>query len=106
MDDLLAVIPMADTVGFDGRGDFSIDADGRLSHRGAEATAPLAYMGVHMLDPAVIEAWPPGRHGVFDHWMGWAAAGRLHGLTARGLWMHVGDPAALAAAEARLADGR
>ncbi|HXV00426.1 MAG TPA: nucleotidyltransferase family protein [Caulobacteraceae bacterium] len=106
MDDLLAVIPMADTLGFGGPGDFFMGPDGRLSHRGEESTAPLAYMGVHMLDPALIEAWPDGRHGVFEHWMGYAAAGRLHGLAARGLWMHVGDPAALAAAEARLAGRR
>ncbi|HEY2179256.1 MAG TPA: nucleotidyltransferase family protein [Caulobacteraceae bacterium] len=103
MDDLLAVIPMAETLGFDGPGDFSIDGDGRLSHRGGEASAPYAYMGVHMLDPALIETWPEGRHGIFDHWMTYAAAGRLHGLAARGLWMHVGDPAALAAAQARMA---
>jgi MurNAc alpha-1-phosphate uridylyltransferase len=103
MDDLLAVVPMSETLGFDGPGDFSLDTDGRLVHRGAEASAPLAYMGVHMLDPAVIDAWPDERHGVFDHWMGFAARGRLHGLVANGLWMHVGDPVALAAAEARLA---
>jgi MurNAc alpha-1-phosphate uridylyltransferase len=103
MDDLLTVIPMADTLGFDGPGDFFIDDAGRLVHRGDKAGAPLAYMGVHMLDPAVIDAWPVSRHSTFDHWMAFAAAGRLHGLVARGLWMHVGDPAALAAAQARLA---
>jgi MurNAc alpha-1-phosphate uridylyltransferase len=102
MDDLLAVIPMADTIGFDGPGDFFLGPDGRLSHRGEQATAPLAYMGVHILGPAVIDAWPSRPHGIFEHWMGFARAGRLHGLAARGTWMHVGDPAALALAEARL----
>jgi MurNAc alpha-1-phosphate uridylyltransferase len=106
MDDLLAVVPMANTLGFDGPGDFSLDVDGRLVHRGAAATAPLAYMGVHMLDPAVIDGWPCERHGVFDHWMGFAAKGRLHGIAAKGLWMHVGDPAALAGAQARMAAER
>jgi MurNAc alpha-1-phosphate uridylyltransferase len=33
-----------------------------------------------------------------------AQAGRLHGVVMDGLWMHVGDPNALAAAEARLAN--
>ena len=56
-----------------------------------------------MLAPAVIDAWPLSRHSAFDYWMAFATAGRLHGLVARGLWMHVGDPVALAAAQAQLA---
>jgi len=103
MDDLLLVVPVERALGFDGPGDFFIDEAGRLDHRGVRPKAPLAYMGVHMLDPALIDAWPEGRHGVFEHWMGFARQGRLHGLVAGGLWMHVGDPAALAAAEAELA---
>jgi MurNAc alpha-1-phosphate uridylyltransferase len=103
MDDLLLVVPMGQTLGFDGPGDFYIDDDGRLDHRCERASAPLVYMGVHILDPRLIDAWPQGRHGIFQHWMDYARAGRLCGVVADGLWMHVGDPAALAAAEARLA---
>jgi MurNAc alpha-1-phosphate uridylyltransferase len=103
MDDLLLVVPMGQTVGFDGPGDFFIDDEGRLTHRGDKPTAPLVYMGVHMLDPVRIDAWPRSPHGIFAHWMDYAAVGRLHGVVADGLWMHVGDPAALALAEARLA---
>jgi MurNAc alpha-1-phosphate uridylyltransferase len=103
MDDLLLVVPLTCSLGFDGPGDFYIDGEGRLEHRGARPSAPLAYMGVHMLDPRQIDAWPKARHGIFQHWMDYAAAGRLHGVVADGLWMHVGDPVALAAAEQRLA---
>jgi len=103
MDDLLLTIPIEHTLGFEGPGDFFISTAGALAHRGAEARAPLAYMGVHLLDPAVIDAWPDGAHGIFPHWMGLARAGRLHGVVAGGFWMHVGDPAAWEAAQARLA---
>jgi MurNAc alpha-1-phosphate uridylyltransferase len=103
MDDLLLVVPLTRSLGFDGPGDFFVDGEGRLDHRAERLSAPLAYMGVHMLDPALIDAWPTERHGIFQHWMTYAAAGRLHGVVADGLWMHVGDPAALAAAEQRLA---
>lgn len=103
MDDLLLVVPLTRSLGFDGPGDFFIDGEGRLDHRAERPSAPLAYMGVHMLDPALIDAWPNERHGIFQHWMTYAAAGRLHGVVADGLWMHVGDPAALTAAEQRLA---
>ena len=102
MDDLLMTIPLDRTIGFDGTGDFSISPEGRLTHRGGAASAPLAYMGVHMLSPRTIDSWPTERHSIFQHWMDMAARGRLHGVTTEGVWMHVGDPAARAAAEVRL----
>jgi MurNAc alpha-1-phosphate uridylyltransferase len=103
MDDLLLLVPVADSLGFEGRGDFFLSPDGRIAHRGAAVTAPYAYRGVHIIDPRLIDAWPAGPHGVFSHWMAFAERGRLHGVVMRGIWMHVGDPAARAAAEARLA---
>jgi MurNAc alpha-1-phosphate uridylyltransferase len=103
MDDLLMVVPMEKALGFDGAGDFFIGAAGTLDHRGARPAAPMAYMGVHIIDPRLIDAWPSDAHGTFGHWMDYAAAGRLHGYVAAGPWMHVGDPAAVAVAEAALA---
>ena len=101
MNALLAVIPLERTLGFDGPGDFFIDG-GRLGHRGGRERAPLAYMGVHMMDPALARAWPVAPHGLIGRWLEWAKVGALHGVVAPGRWMHVGDPAALAAAEAAL----
>ena len=103
MDDLLLVVPLERAMGFDGPGDFFIDPAGRLEHRGDRPAAPLAYMGLHMLHPGAIDAWPESKHGIFEHWMGFARARRLHGVVAGGMWMHVGDPAAREAAEAELA---
>lgn len=105
MDDLLTLAPLENSLGFDGPGDFFRAPDGRLAPRGEAARAPHAYMGLHMMNPAIIDGWPDSAHGIFGHWLGMARAGRLHGMVMDGLWMHVGDPAALAAAEARLADG-
>jgi MurNAc alpha-1-phosphate uridylyltransferase len=103
MDDLLMLVPLERSLGFDGPGDFFRAPDGRLTHRGMEASAPLAYIGVHMMNPAIIDAWPGGPHGMLGHWLSLSAAGRLHGVAMDGDWMHVGDPAAHAATEARLA---
>jgi MurNAc alpha-1-phosphate uridylyltransferase len=102
MDDLLLLVPVADSLGFDGKGDFFRAEDGRIAHRGAAMSAPYAYMGVHMLDPRAIDRWPAGPHGIFPHWMAYAQQGRLHGVVLDGVWMHVGDPRARDAAEARL----
>jgi MurNAc alpha-1-phosphate uridylyltransferase len=38
-------------------------------------------------------------------WKALAERGRIHGVAPAGRWMHVGDPAARDAAEARLAGG-
>ena len=92
MDDLLILAPLENSLGFDGPGDFFRDPDGRLVPRGEAPGAPHAYMGVHMMNPAIIDGWPATAHGIFGHWMGMAQAGRLHGVGDDGLWMHVGDP--------------
>jgi MurNAc alpha-1-phosphate uridylyltransferase len=101
MDDILLLAPVETCSGFDGPGDFYRDPQGRLDHRRDRARAPLAYAGVHMLHPARIDAWPSHSHGIFGHWMAMAGAGRLFGVVMDGIWMHVGDPAAVALAEAR-----
>ena len=105
----LMLARMERTSGFDGAGDFRMEADGALVPRRVtgEAAAPLNYMGVHIVDPRPIFASPQTEFGLFPlkgpFWTDWAAAGRLHGMLMEGDWMHVGDPEALKVAETRLA---
>lgn len=105
----LLLARMERTSGFDGPGDFYLESDGRLMGRRAAgaATAPLNYMGVHIVDPRPIYGHPETAFGLFPGggglWGGWATEGRLHGALMEGDWMHVGDPAARDEAEARLA---
>jgi MurNAc alpha-1-phosphate uridylyltransferase len=103
MDDVLLLAPLERSLGFDGPGDFFLGDDGRLTHRGDAERAPHAYMGVHMINPAIIDGWPGGAHGILPLWLEMTRSGRLHGVAMDGDWMHVGDPAAREAAEARLA---
>ena len=97
------------TSGLDGPGDFLMVDQGRLTGRrtAGAATAPFNYMGVHIVDPRPIYAHPETEFGLFPAggglWGVWAAEGRLHGFVMDGDWMHVGDPGARDAAEARLA---
>jgi N-acetyl-alpha-D-muramate 1-phosphate uridylyltransferase len=102
MDALVTVIPKARTLGFDTPGDFFQDADGRLTHRGDRTEAPLHAFGVEILDPRPVYADPRDKFSLRDIWFASSDQGRLFGLQLDGLWMQVGDPAALAAAEARL----
>jgi MurNAc alpha-1-phosphate uridylyltransferase len=108
MDCLLLLVRMDSALGFEGRGDFFMgepDASGaaRLTHRGDADSAPYAFIGVQILKPGLIYAGPDGPFSIFPIWMRMAAEGRLWGVALDGFWMHVGDPAARDAAEARLA---
>lgn len=103
MDACLTVVPKARTQGFDTPGDFFRAEDGRLTHRGQAAEAPLHCFGLQILDPQKVYAEPETKFSLFRTWMAAAAAGRLFGVVPGGFWMQVGDPAARDAAEARLA---
>lgn len=102
MDALLVVIPKERTQGFDTPGDFTRAPDGRLTHRGEAASAPLHCFGIQILDPTLVYADPREAFTTRDIWLRSAAVGRLYGVELPGLWMQVGDPGALEAAEARL----
>ena len=105
MDALLLLAPTAGSIGYDGRGDFALAPDGRLSARPERDVAPLVYAGAAILAPALF-ADPPGRSFSLTTLFTRAAnAGRLSGLRLEGLWMHVGTPEAIGAAEAAIRDG-
>ncbi|MDP3660229.1 nucleotidyltransferase family protein [Phenylobacterium sp.] len=102
MDACVIVTPKARTLGFDTPGDFFADADGALTHRGDHAEAPLHCFGVQIMDPQAVYADPREIFSLFDFWLAATHARRLFGVQPPGLWMQVGDPRALAEAEARL----
>jgi MurNAc alpha-1-phosphate uridylyltransferase len=104
MDILLLVAATASSVGYDGRGDFAMDADGRLRRRQEREITPFVYAGVSILKPDVLAGTPDGPFSanlLYDRAL---AVGRLHGLRLDGQWIHVGDPQSLAAAEECLAE--
>ena len=102
MDACVIVVPKARTLGFDTPGDFFQGASGTLTHRGARAEAPLHCFGVQILDPQRVYEVADETFSLFRVWEASQARGRLFGVVPDGYWMQVGDPAALAAAEARL----
>lgn len=93
------------SIGFEGDGDFFLADDGRLTFRGEAASAPFAYMGVHICRPNYVAGGPEGPFSLSGLWRTSAAAGRLFGCALDGDWMHVGDPQARDEAEVRLAQG-
>lgn len=100
---LLMLASMHACLGFHGKGDFHRSADGRIVHRGADPSADWAYMGVQIIDPAIVDTEPLEPFSFMRVWRRLQDEGRLYGAPLGGYWMHVGDPLALAAAEERLA---
>ena len=102
MDALLLLAPTAGSVGYAGRGDFAFAADGTLRKRAEREVAPFVYAGAAILTPALFAGSPAGAFSLTRLFERAADAGRLHGLRLEGLWMHVGTPDAIAAAEAAI----
>ena len=105
MDALLLLCPLARALGCGGAGDFFRDRDGRLSRRGAAATAPYIFTGVQLLHSRLFAGAPEGAYSLNRHYDEAISAGRQFGIVHRGHMLHVGSPEGLAVAEAHLGGG-
>jgi MurNAc alpha-1-phosphate uridylyltransferase len=99
MDALLLVAPTASSIGYAGRGDFAMAPDGQLTRRGEREVVPFVYAGAAILTPAFLAGAPAGPSSMSPLFDRAAEAGRLYGLRLEGVWMHVGTPEAIKAAE-------
>jgi len=99
MDGLLLLSSTVKAVGFEGMGDFTMDPDGRLQRRKENVAAPYVYASAAIFHPRLFEGAPDGKFSLnvlFDRAI---EAGRLFGAHMDGIWLHVGTPKAIAAAE-------
>lgn len=106
MDVCLLLAPTAESIGFhntaDGAntGDVFRDADGRIRFKAPGEVAPFLYVGFQITKLAVVADGPEGPFGLLPVWKTLSARGRIFGVPSPGLWMHVGTPEGLEAAEA------
>lgn len=103
MDALLLLEPVAEALGYDGPGDFSLGADGRLARRAPDRRAPFVFTGVQLLHPRLFAGAPTGVFSLNILYDRAQAAGQLFGLVHDGAWLHIGTPEILAQAETWLA---
>jgi N-acetyl-alpha-D-muramate 1-phosphate uridylyltransferase len=104
MDALLLLAPTATSIGYAGRGDYAMAPDGRLIRRGERDVVPFVYAGAAILAPALFRDAPAGAFPLTAMFDRAGEAERLFGLRLEGVWMHVGTPEAVAAAEAAIAE--
>jgi N-acetyl-alpha-D-muramate 1-phosphate uridylyltransferase len=104
MDILLLLASTTASIGYEGRGDFVMAPDGRLTRRAERQVAPFVYAGAAMLSPAPFADAPKGKFSLNTMFDRAIEAGRLYGQRLEGTWMHVGTPAAIEAAEAAISE--
>lgn len=100
MDLLLLMAPTTSSIGYKGVGDYAMAADGTLKKKREGQIVPFVYAGAAIMRPELFAGAPRGAFelppAIFDKA---EENGRLFGLRLEGVWMHVGTPDAIAAAE-------
>jgi N-acetyl-alpha-D-muramate 1-phosphate uridylyltransferase len=106
MDAVLLLQRTETAVGYEGGGDYFLDASGGPRRRGEREVAPYLFAGIQLLHRRLFD-------GVYDRIFSLVRlfdraqkAGRLHALVHDGEWYHVGTLAGLAATRKRLSSHR
>jgi MurNAc alpha-1-phosphate uridylyltransferase len=99
MDILLLMAPTTSSIGYGGRGDYAMLPDGALRKRKEHQVVPFVYAGVAIMSPAQFADAPAGKFSLTKMFDRANERERLFGLRLDGVWMHVGTPDAVHAAE-------
>jgi MurNAc alpha-1-phosphate uridylyltransferase len=99
MDMALLCVPIDRTTGHNGKKDFQLAADGRLSRYKDGGDNPVVYAGAIVLHTSLLDRAPAGPFNLNIYFDQAIEQGRLFGLEMEGQWITVGTPDALPAAE-------
>ena len=99
MDVLLLMAPTTSSIGSGGSGDYAMLPDGTLRRRREHQVVPFVYAGAAILSPALFASAPQGEFALTRLFDLANEQERLFGLRLDGVWMHVGTPDAVEAAE-------
>lgn len=98
MDMVLLCVPLERTTGHNGKKDFQLDDDGRLT-RYSDGEHPLVYAGAIAMHSSLLDDAPEGAFNLNLYFDKAIEHGRLYGLVLGGHWLTVGTPEALGEAE-------
>src|SRR6185312_8928631 len=99
MDILLLMAPTTSSIGYAGRGDYAMLPDGALRKRREHQVVPFVYAGAAILSPSLFADAPTGEFSLTKMFDRANEQERLFGLRLDGVWMHVGTPDAVHAAD-------
>lgn len=92
MDALLLLVPKEHAHGYEGKGDFFLESDGRLRRPQTGESAPYVYMGVQITHGPLFNDAPDGSFSLNQLWNRALEGGRLFGLIHKGEWFHISRP--------------
>lgn len=96
MDVLLWLVPKEKCFFLDGKGDYFLDDNHRLTRNLTEAEAPYFYAGIQILSPHLFPNTQEERcYSNLEIWDKAQAENRLFGLIYEAEWFHIGTPEAL-----------
>ena len=95
----LLMAPTTSSIGYGGRGDYAMLPDGALRKRREHQVVPFVYAGAAIMSPSLFADAPTGEFSLTKMFDRANEQERLFGLRLDGVWMHVGTPDAVAAAE-------
>jgi MurNAc alpha-1-phosphate uridylyltransferase len=99
MDILMLMAPTTSSIGYGGSGDYAMLPDGALRKRREHQVVPFVYAGAAIMSPSLFADAPPGEFSLTKTFDRANEQERLFGLRLDGVWMHVGTPEAIDAAE-------
>jgi len=104
MDALMLLASTVTTICYDGRGDFMMDADGKLSRVPEGRVSPFVWMSMEIVHPRLFDGVTETKFSINPLWNKAIAKGRLLGQRLDGVWMHIDRPDAVIQSEDYLAD--
>ena len=102
MDALLLLVTHKAAHNFTGKGDFHMDALGRLRRRASGRIAPYIFTGIQLVSKRLLRDAPEGPFSTNLLWNRAIEEQRLFGLAFTGQWFEVGTPQAIRPTEEAL----
>lgn len=102
MDALLLLVTHKAAHNFNGKGDFHMDALGRLRRRASGRIAPYIFTGIQLISKRLMRDAPEGPFSTNVLWNRAMEEGRLYGMAFTGQWFEVGTPQSIRPTEEAL----
>lgn len=100
MDIAMLCVKLENTTGHNGKNDFNLAPDGRLSRYQEGDPNPFVYCGALAMHSSLLDDAPTEPFNINIYFDRAIAKGRLYGLELQGQWLTVGTPEAIGEAEA------
>jgi MurNAc alpha-1-phosphate uridylyltransferase len=105
--DAVLLLQRTDTaVGYEGRGDYFLDQDGKPCHRAEREVAPFLFAGLQLLHRRAFNGISDRVFSMVQLFDLAERAGRLRAIVHDGEWYHIGTPQGLAATRERVSSHR